>query len=393
MTKRIEGYNGERNDPICHRQHLGNGYRSYSSVLMRFTCPDNWSPFRAGGMNAYSYVAGDPINHADRSGHMSWQAGLGMGLGIAGILGTAVLTGAAIVAIGGICAALETASTWTLIAGTSNLVTDVTGILSAATEMSEPRASSILGWVALSAGLITMGAGGMPGFASLAGKADGALGKWLQRNSAFLRKIQRGPRGNLSIPLAGVKAYSEHASLSQSVLPLTGLAYLGFTSRSVPDAVLAYEGVPERSAYLDVLIHAGEDANAGGRIRVMLNEGTLDAGQLHQLLRNNHQNYESVTSIRVIGCRTADIIGSGPSFAAELSDISGREVVGYQGIVTTRASHILNRYVDQTLYNLFCFSGYDYSRTTHLMATRLATFSLPERTFWISDGIPVAYQP
>jgi len=74
-------FNGERLDPVSGTYHLGNGYRAYSPVLMRFTCPDSWSPFGAGGINAYAWCEGDPVNRADPSGHMSWQAGLGIGLG------------------------------------------------------------------------------------------------------------------------------------------------------------------------------------------------------------------------------------------------------------------------------------------------------------------------
>lgn len=47
---------------------LGNGHRAYNPVLMRFLSPDRLSPLGAGGMNAYSYCLGDPINHLDPSG-------------------------------------------------------------------------------------------------------------------------------------------------------------------------------------------------------------------------------------------------------------------------------------------------------------------------------------
>ncbi|WP_225774878.1 RHS repeat-associated core domain-containing protein [Pseudomonas sp. Marseille-Q5115] len=47
----------------------GNGYRAYSPQLLRFYAPDSWSPFREGGMNAYAYCRGEPINHADHTGH------------------------------------------------------------------------------------------------------------------------------------------------------------------------------------------------------------------------------------------------------------------------------------------------------------------------------------
>jgi len=63
------GFNGEpRSATGCYS--LGNGYRIYSPALMRFSSPDDMSPFGSGGINAYSYCAGDPINYVDPSGHM-----------------------------------------------------------------------------------------------------------------------------------------------------------------------------------------------------------------------------------------------------------------------------------------------------------------------------------
>ncbi|EGG6836097.1 RHS repeat-associated core domain-containing protein, partial [Salmonella enterica] len=44
----IVGFNGQRRDPVSHNYHLGNGYRAYNPLLMRFNCPDNLSPFGAG---------------------------------------------------------------------------------------------------------------------------------------------------------------------------------------------------------------------------------------------------------------------------------------------------------------------------------------------------------
>jgi RHS repeat-associated protein len=65
----LPGFNGERQDPVLGGYHLGNGYRMYNPALRRFTSPDSMSPFGAGGINSYSYCAGDPINHTDPSGH------------------------------------------------------------------------------------------------------------------------------------------------------------------------------------------------------------------------------------------------------------------------------------------------------------------------------------
>ncbi|MNZ30036.1 hypothetical protein D3C78_472920 [compost metagenome] len=63
------GFNGERPDPITGCYHLGNGYRQFNPVLMRFNSPDSWSPFGKGGLNAYAYCEGDPRNQVDPTGH------------------------------------------------------------------------------------------------------------------------------------------------------------------------------------------------------------------------------------------------------------------------------------------------------------------------------------
>ncbi|MDN4546493.1 RHS repeat-associated core domain-containing protein [Pseudomonas sp. C32] len=63
------GFNGERPDPVTGHYHLGNGYRQFNPVLMRFNSPDSWSPFGEGGVNAYAYCEGDPRNRNDATGH------------------------------------------------------------------------------------------------------------------------------------------------------------------------------------------------------------------------------------------------------------------------------------------------------------------------------------
>lgn len=64
------GFNGERSDPVTGHYLLGNGYRALNPVLMRFNSPDSWSPFGKGGLNAYAYCQGNPINRSDPTGHM-----------------------------------------------------------------------------------------------------------------------------------------------------------------------------------------------------------------------------------------------------------------------------------------------------------------------------------
>jgi RHS repeat-associated protein len=70
------GFNGERADSITGHYFLGNGYRAFNPVLLRFNSPDNLSPFGKGGLNPYVYCLGDPINREDSSGHVSWLRGI-----------------------------------------------------------------------------------------------------------------------------------------------------------------------------------------------------------------------------------------------------------------------------------------------------------------------------
>ena len=57
---------------LCERPmgtyQLGNGYRCYSPTALRFLSPDRHSPFGRGGLNAYGYCAGDPVNRSDPGG-------------------------------------------------------------------------------------------------------------------------------------------------------------------------------------------------------------------------------------------------------------------------------------------------------------------------------------
>ena len=71
-TPQLLGFNGERFDPFTGYYLLGNGYRAFNPVLMRFNSPDSWSPFGKGGINAYAYCEGDPVNRVDPTGHGFW---------------------------------------------------------------------------------------------------------------------------------------------------------------------------------------------------------------------------------------------------------------------------------------------------------------------------------
>lgn len=89
------GYNGELHEAHAPWQMLGNGYRVYSAHLRRFYGPDNMSPFGAGGINAYTYCGGDPVNNADRNGHFYMAISGLLGMGAVAMLATAAASGIA----------------------------------------------------------------------------------------------------------------------------------------------------------------------------------------------------------------------------------------------------------------------------------------------------------
>ena len=142
MNSCVLGFNGERLDPISGHYHLGNGYRAYNPVLMRFTCPDSWSPFGDGGINPYAYCAGDPVNRADPSGHHSFWGWFGIAAGVAlGVLLTPVSGGSSLaVALSAISVTMAVASTGLAVA--QQFV-----------EESDPKAGAALGWAALGTGI------------------------------------------------------------------------------------------------------------------------------------------------------------------------------------------------------------------------------------------------
>lgn len=67
------GFNGECVLKPLEYYALGAGHRLYSPSLMRFLSADLLSPFEKGGLNAYAYCAGDPVNRIDPTGQ-SWYS-------------------------------------------------------------------------------------------------------------------------------------------------------------------------------------------------------------------------------------------------------------------------------------------------------------------------------
>lgn len=76
----VTGFTGQPIEISDGHYLLGNGYRAYAPLLMRFTQTDDLSPFGAGGINAYAYCGAEPVNHFDPNGNVGFLVSLARGL-------------------------------------------------------------------------------------------------------------------------------------------------------------------------------------------------------------------------------------------------------------------------------------------------------------------------
>ncbi|WP_277972940.1 RHS repeat domain-containing protein [Pantoea agglomerans] len=287
-TDLLPGFNGERPDPLSGTYHLGNGYRAYSPVLMRFTCPDSLSPFGAGGINPYVYCVGDPVNHTDPSGHISGAGWAGIGMGILG-LGLAIVTGGmSIAAAGGVLAALGAESTTTLVLGGLGVASDVTAIASGATEDSNPHISAILGWTSLATGIVGLTAG---------------LGR------ASLRSVMKP---------SGIK--NERFALGGTMKNLDSLG----------QDIYLFDDVYKGEKRLNLVAH-GVLENDGAALIFRSSGNHMGADEMYSVLRNRI-DLNDYRNIRTIMCHSGT--GGMRSFGQRLARLTGLPVKSYLGTVT-----------------------------------------------------------
>lgn len=165
-------FTGESLESATGLYHLGNGYRAYNPMLMRFLQPDGSSPFDGGGINPYAYCLGDPINFNDHSGHISDAAIVGITLGAIGLVASIFTFGLAAVAAGGIMAFMATASG---IMAASSLVLEAAALgtyaAAVALEDSDPETSNKLytASTVLGLGAFALGLGSLKGAPPLLG--------------------------------------------------------------------------------------------------------------------------------------------------------------------------------------------------------------------------------
>ncbi|MCW2476362.1 RHS repeat-associated core domain-containing protein [Candidatus Symbiopectobacterium sp. NZEC151] len=300
VTDLLPGFNGERVDPVSGTYHLGNGYRAYNPVLMRFNCPDSLSPFGAGGINPYAYCAGDPVNYMDPSGHLSWQAITGIIAGAIGIGLAAFTAGASIAAAGGVVAAINAASATSLIVGGLAVAADVTAIASGATEAVNPEASSVLGWVSLGLGLGSLGVLGRGAYNSLSKIASG--------------------KSNTTVQLGG---------------KVTDF-------RLVDAHVGMFTDVYKNEQRLNIFSH-GQHVNTmrpGQKTPMgsyLINNGKLlnSTDFVEQTVKSGI-DFSQYKYLRVVACHSGD--GDSLSFASQLNILTQKPVKGYKGVVNVDLS-------------------------------------------------------
>lgn len=119
--------------------HLGNGARSYSPAIQRFLRMDPFSPFSAGGINAYAFCSGDPVNRTDPSGYLDTGPALDV---IAGLL-SALVGLALVVTTAGMSAPMLMALSY--VAAGFSVISSVLQLAAGATAERHPALSAALG--------------------------------------------------------------------------------------------------------------------------------------------------------------------------------------------------------------------------------------------------------
>ncbi|QXI39438.1 RHS repeat domain-containing protein [Pseudomonas xantholysinigenes] len=192
----VFGYTGERREALTG-WHIPGGYRPYDPVLMMFLCPDDESPFGRGGINAYAYCGGDPVNRIDPDGHswVNWAlAGAGLALGTLATLASLGTTAPVLAAwFTGSLGAFTLNSALAVGSSLLGTVSLGTGVASLALDISgkHEQAASILGWISLGAGVASAVLGMLP---TMANRLQHLTSYTANKRSSF-KPFKVGPGG------------------------------------------------------------------------------------------------------------------------------------------------------------------------------------------------------
>ncbi|QCI10927.1 RHS repeat-associated core domain-containing protein [Pseudomonas putida] len=196
------GYTGERREPLSG-WYIPAGYRPYDPLLMIFLAPDSESPFGRGGLNAYAYCGGDPVNRIDPDGHAWWNwlvAGIGLVLGAVATVASfgAAAPAFAAVAAGGL-GALTASGAASITVATLGAVSLGTGIASTVLEAvdKDSKAAGILGWVSLGTGLAGTALEIAPKAASaVTAKAGRLVGRGASKSASKAKALPASLKGS-----------------------------------------------------------------------------------------------------------------------------------------------------------------------------------------------------
>ncbi|MBX8511618.1 hypothetical protein K5D34_18190, partial [Pseudomonas cichorii] len=160
----LPAFNGELREPSTGWYLLGEGYRAYNPVLMRFHSPDSLSPFDRGGVNPYAYCLGDPVNYLDPDGHLPrWvMPAIGIALSIVGVVASVATLGAATPIAGtGVVAAWSALSAGTQLSSSLSIASGVIGVASGVVSVVAPKSSAgeLLGYVSAGVGVLSAATG------------------------------------------------------------------------------------------------------------------------------------------------------------------------------------------------------------------------------------------
>jgi RHS repeat-associated protein len=307
MKYSLAGFNGQRPDPVSGHSHLGNGYRAYSPVLGRFTTPDSWSPFGAGGINPYAYCAGDPVNRADPSGHFSLGQGIGMVLGIAAGIALSALTEG--LALGPALSLLANVAADAAIGAGSEL---------AASGIDGQRVNGDQVGFAAALGAVTS----LVGF----GLASGEMGGFTAAPQDFIRL---GDERNIAV-----------------IMP--SLFSRNIKGRATTSINFMFEDTYKGEARLNIVAH-GHFHAATGTSRVRFGDPIKRYGgsRFARYLEEEHGvDYSKYKSARLLICSAASTDGRFMSFAGKFAKYSKLRVKSYDGSVTIKND--IQKLVDQT---------------------------------------------
>ncbi|MCI8208586.1 hypothetical protein AUC61_03465 [Pseudomonas sp. S25] len=230
------GFNGEQPDPVTGCYLLGNGYRAYNPVLMRFHSPDTMSPFDSGGVNPYAYCVGDPVNMTDPTGHFSFKklfkALLGIVISVAAIALTAVTLGASAPLTGPV-----------IFLAALSITADVIQIAGEVVSLAAPdsKAGDILGYVGLGLGL-----------ASLSGTSAAKVAAKRGSQTAA-RFINKGAGAAAAARQGAIKVSNGKAMQS-----FTGAAKLGKGARNTVAMQNRFQMASKLSGYLEIADYSFE---------------------------------------------------------------------------------------------------------------------------------------